>query len=397
MPPDPILGIDFGTSCTSAGVLVGDRVELVQDNGDVVIPSVVYVPARGPLEVGRRAQMRMLNDPTGVIRSIKRVLGAAPSSPLVRNFAASAPFRVDTAGEHVVFKVRQAQYAPEQITGAILTRVRELAETRFGGRITKAVITSSVAAPPGYRDALIRSARIAHLDVLEIVPEPIAGALAIGLHAQVADRKLLVCDFGGGTLDVSALHQSGLRFTPVATSGDQYLGGDDLDTEIAEALAGLIVKRTGYDVHKDAVRWSEMLFRCEMAKRQLTVEAAVPFAMREAYVEHGVPRNLDFVLERPWVETRWAALFARAVVAIEDALARAGWRRREVDQIALIGGSALVPLFQRTVASVFPGQPVVLAPRADVSVALGAVLLTARFGAAPRAVPVLERPSPRTT
>ncbi len=397
MAPDIILGIDFGTSCTSAGALVGDRVELIQDNGDVVIPSVVYVPDRGPLEVGRRAQMRLLKDPTGVIRSVKRVLGVVPSSPLVRSFAASAAFRVETVGDHLVFKLRAAQYAPEQITGAILARVRELAETRFGGRIRKAVITASVAAPPGYRDALVRAARIAHLDVLEIVPEPIAGALAVGLHAEVAERKLMVCDFGGGTFDVSALVQSGLRFTPVASSGDQYLGGDDLDEALAEALAGLIVKKTRYDIHKDAVRWSEMLFRCEMAKRQLTVETTVPFAMREAYVDNGRPHHLDFSLDRAWVEARWAPLLARAVVAIEDALARAGWRPGDVDQVALIGGSALVPVFHRVVSSVFPGQPVLLSPRADVSVALGAVLLTARFGGERRAVPVLDLALPRNT
>jgi molecular chaperone DnaK len=394
MPPDVILGIDFGTSYTSGGILVGDRVELIQDNGDVVIPSVVYVPERGPLEVGRRAQMRLLNDPTGVIRSVKRVLGVAASSPLVKHFAASATFRVDAVGERLTFKLKSAQYAPEQIAGAILTRVRELAETRFGGRISKAVITASAAAPPGYRDALARSARIAHLDLLEVIPEPIAGALAVGLHAEVADRKLLVCDCGGGTFDVSALVQSGLRFTPVATSGDQYLGGDDLDHEIAEALAGLIVKRTRYDIHKDAVRWSEILFRCEMAKRQLTSAAEVPVTMKEAYVENGRPHNLDFTLERSWVEARWEPLFARASQSIADALHRAGWRREEVDQVALIGGSSLVPMFHRTVSSMFPGQPVLLSPRADVSVALGAVLLTARFGSEPRAVPVLDMPPP---
>jgi molecular chaperone DnaK len=390
MPSDVVLGIDFGTSCTTAGALVGDRVELIQDNGDVVIPSVVYVPERGPLEIGRRAQMRMLQDPTGVIRSVKRVLGVAANSPLVRYFAQSAAFRVETAGDRVTFKLRTAQYAPEQITGAILARVRELAETRFGGRIGKAVITASVAAPPGYRDALVRAARIAHLDVLEVVPEPIAGALAVGVHAEATERRLVVCDFGGGTFDVSALVQSGLRFTPVATSGDQFLGGDDLDVQLGEALAGLIVKRTGYDLHRDAVRWAEMLFRCEMAKRQLTAALEVPFAMRDAYVDQGRSHNLDFILERAWVEVRWAPLFARATAVIEEALQRAGWRPTDVNQVALIGGSALVPLFHRTVAAIFPDQPVVLAPRADVAVAMGAVLLTARFGTERRAVPVLD-------
>jgi molecular chaperone DnaK (HSP70) len=394
MASDLTLGIDFGTSCTSAGILIGDRVELIHDGGDVVIPSVVYIPERGPLEAGRLAQARLMSDPARVIRSVKRVLGVAPTSPLVRSYAASVAVPIETAGDRVMFKLRSARYAPEQIAGAILTRVRELAELRFGGRIDKAVITGSVGAAPGYRDALARAARIAHLELLEVVPEPIAGALAVGVHAEIAERKLMVCDFGGGTFDVSALIQSGLRFTPIAVAGDDYLGGDDLDLEIAEVLAGLIARRTGYDVHRDAVRWSELVYRCEMAKRQLTVEPAVPFAMRAAFVAAGRSHDLDFTLERAWVEERWAPLFERVVIAIYDALRRAGWRREDVDQVAMIGGSALVPMFQRTVAGVFPGQAVVLPPRADVAVALGTVLLTARFGAEPRAVPVLAAPLP---
>jgi len=112
-----------------------------------------------------------------------------------------------------------------------------------------------------------------------------------------------------------------------------------------------------------------------MAKRQLTVAATVPFAMRDAYVADGHAHHLDFALERAWVELRWAPLFERVVIAIWDALRRAGWRPEQVDQVALIGGGALVPMFQRTVAGVFPGRSVVVPPRADVAVALGTVLL----------------------
>src|SRR4051812_9852144 len=111
MPADVILGIDFGTSCTTAGALVGDRVELIQDSGDVVIPSVVYVPDRGPLEIGRRAQIRMLKEPTRVIRSVKRVLGVGPHSPIAKHFVSGSAFRVDAVGDHLTFKIQAAQYA----------------------------------------------------------------------------------------------------------------------------------------------------------------------------------------------------------------------------------------------------------------------------------------------
>ncbi|HUJ57888.1 MAG TPA: Hsp70 family protein [Kofleriaceae bacterium] len=385
-----ILGIDFGTSCTSAGALFGDRIDLIQDAGDVVIPTVVHVPARGPLEIGRRAVMRMLSEPSGVIRSVKRVLGVPASSPLVRQFAAGAPFRIDTSHDRIAFKLASGEYAPEQIAAAVLARVRELAEVRFGGQVRKAVITMSASPPERYREALLRAARIAHLDVLEMIAEPIAGALAVGMHGELAERRLVICDFGGGTFDVSAVVQSGLKFAPVATQGDPWLGGDDLDLALAEGLAGAVFKKCGYDMHRDTVRWNELLIRCEGIKRQLSTKRDVPFAMREAYVETGRSRDLEIVIDRAWAEARWQPLLERVQATILGLLQRAGWRADDVDRVALIGGGSLVPMFQRYVGAVFPEQQVIVAPMAEVAVARGAVLLSARHGAAARGVPVLD-------
>jgi molecular chaperone DnaK (HSP70) len=386
-----VLGIDFGTSCTSAGALVGDRVELVQDNGDPVIPSVVYVPDRGAIEVGRRAANRLLTDPVGVIRSVKRVLGVPPTSPMVRRFASGAGFRVDAAGDRVLLKLRSGDLVPEQVAAAVIGRIRELAEMRFGGKITKAVFTASAAPPAGYREALTRAARLAHLEVLEVVAEPIAGALSLGIHAQQAERKLIVCDFGGGTFDVSAITQSGLRFSPVATFGDPYLGGDDLDEALATAVAGVVFRQGGYEMQKDAVRWSQLMFRCESAKRQLSTQREATLSMREAFVQNGRARDLELVIDRPWVEAGWQNLLCRAIDVVVEALRRAQWRPDEVQAVALIGGSSLVPAFRKAISQLFPGRQLLSSPQADLAVAIGATLLTARFGVERRAVPVLEQ------
>lgn len=383
-----ILGIDFGTSCTSAGVLLDDRAALVQDGGDDVIPTVVHVPPYGSYEVGRRALMRVLGDPSTVVRSIKRILGRPAHDPTLRRFAASMPFPIDTRGDRVMLKLGAGDHAPEQIAAIVLDYVRRLAETRFGGRFDKAVITTMAVPPPGYRDAITRAARIAHLDVLELVPEPIAGALGVGLHREEVDRKLLVCDFGGGTFDVSALVQDGLRFSTLACHGDPLLGGDDLDDAMAEGLAASVFRRCGYDMHKDAVRWSELLMRCESAKRQLSHNAEAPLAMRDAYLANSRRHDLAVLLDRPWVEHCWHPILARAEATVIALLERAGWALDEVDEIALIGGGAHIPALQLAVRGLFPGRPIIVPPRADVSVALGAVLLTARFGATQR-VPVL--------
>ncbi|HEV7557033.1 MAG TPA: Hsp70 family protein [Kofleriaceae bacterium] len=392
MAREVILGIDFGTSCTSAGALVGDRVELVQDNGDSVVPSVVYLPERGTIEVGRRAMMRQLTDPSGVVRSVKRVLGLRPDSPLVRRYAGSVAFPVETKGDKVILKLRTGDAAPEQLAAAVITRVRELAEQRFGALIKKAVMTLSAAPPEGYRAALMRAARIAHLDVLEMVPEPIAGALALGIHAESVERRVLVCDFGGGTFDVSAVIQNGMKFTPVSTFADPYLGGDDFDEAIAEGLAGVIARKTGYDMHRDSTRWTELVFRCESAKRQLSTQTEIPLQMRDAYVHQGRTHNMEVSLDRPWIEACWGDLLSRSEAVIDEALRRAGWTPDQVDRAALIGGTSMIPAFRALVGSKVGPDKVMLSAQADVSVAIGATLLTARFSREPRNVPMYTAP-----
>jgi len=378
MPRELVLGIDFGSSTTSAGVLINGRVELIQELGDHVIPSVVYMPDRGAIEVGRRATPHVLTDPTRVIRSVKRLLGVPPTSELVAQWAAAHPIAVDRRGARTLLKLSSGEVAPEQVAAQILGRVRELAETRFGATIKRAVMTMSAAAPAGYRDALVRAAKIAHLEIVELIVEPIAGALALDLHRQDENRRIMICDFGGGTFDVSAVVQERMRFTPVAVAGDHWLGGDDLDSALAEAIAGLVARNTRYDMHRDLVKWNELLYRCELAKRQLSSAREVPFAMPEAYLQQGERRDLRFTVEEHWAEGVWGKLLARARTVIETGLARAGWTADQVDVIGLVGGSSLTPSFRRVVNEIFDPARVTAPDDAETAVAIGATLLTAR-------------------
>ncbi len=392
---DVVLGIDFGTSCTSAGALIGDRVELVRDNTDPVIPSVVYVPDRGDVEIGKRAQLRLASTPNKVVRSVKRVLGLHPSDELVRRYIAGTSVRIDAIGDRLAFKLGAREYAPEQLAAAVLVRVRDLAEARFGGRIKRCVVTMSAGVGGAYRDAIVRAARIAQLEIVELVAEPIAGALAVGLHADSAERRLLVLDFGGGTFDASAVVQQGMRFSPVAACGDPLLGGDDLDDALAEGVAGAVFRAHHVDLHRDVVKWSELRLRCEAAKRALSARGDVRLAMPEAFSVRGTLQSIDVTLDRRWAEERWTPLFERAQVIVDEALRRAGWTHELVDRVALIGGSSLVPRFQAQIAAQFGDGRVVVSPDADLAVAMGAALLTARHGETPRHVPVLDQLSAR--
>lgn len=387
--PETVLGIDFGTSCTSAGTLIGERVELVRDNSDPVIPTVVYVPDKGDVEVGRPAVLRQQSQPNRVVRSVKRVLGLAPGDELVRRYIAGTSAKLDTTGDKLMFKLGAQSLAPEQIAASVFARVRDLAERRFGGQIKKCVVTLSAAADASYRDAIIRAARIAHLEIVELVAEPIAGALAVGMHATAAQRRLLVLDFGGGTFDASAIVQAGMKFSPAATFGDAMLGGDDLDDAFAEAIAGAVHRQYGADMHRDILKWAELRYRCEQTKRVLSARDIAPFTMADAFTVGGKPRSLDLKIDRRWLEDKWAPLFDRALAVVDEVLARAGWQNEHVDACALIGGTSLVPRFQALVAERFGRDRVTVSADADLAVAMGASLLTVRHGGAPRHVPVL--------
>ncbi|MBP6628883.1 MAG: Hsp70 family protein [Kofleriaceae bacterium] len=386
---DLVLGIDFGTSYSSAGALIDGRVELVVDDGEPMIPSVVYLPSSGPPQVGQRAVMRMLHDPQNTVTSVKRFMGLGDDEDAMRRFAASVPYNLRASGSQILLHVGGREYATEQIAGYVLTRLRELAEARFGATIERAVITVSAAAPVGYVESIRRAARIARLELVQIVSEPIAGALAFGLHGEPCHRRLVVCDFGGGTFDVTAVVQQGLKFQPVAAGGNAFLGGDDLDLAMANTIAGHIYKRSRFDALADVVRKSQLLLRCESVKRALSTKLEAPLVLKDAYVENGQARALNLVIDRGWAEPVWAPLLEQAAGHVDVLLQRAGWRADEVDQVVLIGGSSLVPAFQRTIEGRFPPERVVVSSIANVAVAIGATLVTGAHNPSIGRVPTL--------
>lgn len=393
MTREIILGVDFGTSYTSAGALVDGRVELVVESGDAMIPSVVHIPERGPPLVGRAAVAQLAAQPGATVASVKRLMGSETGDgSAIKRLAPSLPYRIAAAANgSVLLKLRNQDWAVEQIAAAVLDRVRTLAEQRFGAKVTRIVVTASAVASARYHQSLYKAARLAHLEVLEVIAEPIAGALALGLHARPEPRRTLVCDFGGGTFDVTAMLQAGLKFQAIAIGGDPFLGGDDLDEQMVQAVAGSVYKRARFDMMRDAVRRQLLLLRCESAKRSLSTANETRLVMREAYLEEGASCDISVMLERRWAEGLWAPLFARALAAVDDTMQRAGWRDDEVDQVALIGGTSLVPRFQELIRSRFAHVEVTATDVANVAVAMGATLITARHGATQRRdIPVLE-------
>ncbi|MCA9670842.1 MAG: Hsp70 family protein [Myxococcales bacterium] len=371
----PTLGIDFGTSYSSAAVVIDGSVELVIDGGDRSIPSVVYFPERGAPQVGRAALSRLPAEPHQTVSSIKRVLGRRYDDTAVRRLDVGVGYKLARGpGGSVVLDLPSGRVAPAQVVGLILDRLRGLAERRFGGPITRAVLSVPATADAGYRAALSKAAQLARLEVVRMVAEPVVGALAVGKNMTPATRNIAVCDFGGGTFDLTLAQQRGHDFTCPLVAGDGMLGGDDFDEAIANMVADAVATGASYDMRHSVVRWRGLVLRAEQVKRVLSRTDVARLRMKDAYTAFGRQRDLDIEIGRGRAERRFQPLLDRAVMAVDDLRARAEARGCDVDEVLLIGGTSLIPSVQAHLADAFH-RPVELTAEADVVVAIGAALL----------------------
>ncbi|MCP4443914.1 MAG: Hsp70 family protein [Myxococcales bacterium] len=386
MPKEPassrdaeiILGIDFGTSYSSAAALINGEIQWVLDRGDAMIPSVVHLPAKGTPEVGMTAHMRLATHPNTTVQSVKRLLGRRLEDREVRLLDAGVGYQIVPGPRRMAaLKIGGQTYACEQVASSVLSYLRDLAEKRFGRRIRKVIIAVPADSEPSYVSALRRAARISHLELLQVIPEPIAGALSLGLHGAPCDRRVAVCDFGGGTFDATLIEQKGVQFTPFACHGDTLLGGDDFDEILAEEVANSVQRRCGFNMRNDVVRWHHLRMRCESAKRILSSEEEAYLRMPAAYVEQGQQRNIDLLLDRKWVEAKWQPLIERMRNVLARLLCSSRWAPSEVEEVILIGGTSLIPMVRRNIAEFFEREQVTSNDYANVAVAYGATLQTA--------------------
>jgi molecular chaperone DnaK len=373
MPNEVVLGVDFGTSYSSAAAMVDGQVQIAVDGGDPQIPTVIHVPHRGDLVVGRDAVRHIVSDPTSTVVSVKRLLGRRADDPAMRALGSGVRFPIRSGpGGGVVVRVRDVDWAPAQLAAGVLGRLRSLAERRFGGKVRKVVLALPVIVAPDYQAHLARAASMAGLDVVRWVPEPVAGMLAHGLHAEAAERNVVVCDFGGGTFDATLVRQTGKTFTPVASGGDPFLGGDDFDAALAEEVAGFVYRATKVDLHRDFCKWTELLWRCESVKRQLSTSPDARLRMKDAASVHGRSHDVDLVLERDRIAPRWAPLVDRSVAVLHALLHKSGWRPEDVAEVVLVGGTTLIPLVRQAYAALFPCGRLITTEWANLAVVAGA-------------------------
>ncbi len=355
----PVLGIDLGTTNSVVAIADGQRAQVLSDaEGYQLIPSVVSFHPSGDILVGRVARERRLLDARNTVYSVKRLIGRPFRSPEVRTAQERFPFTLaegPTGG--VLVEARDETYTLSEISAFVLRQVRAVAELNLGEPCTRAVVTVPANFNELQRSATKAAGRVAGLDVVRILNEPTAAALAYG-YGRGSRERIAVFDLGGGTFDITILELSGDVFEVLATAGDTFLGGDDIDVLIAEQMADAFLEHHRYDARHDAQAYERLRAAAEWAKCQLSAEMDVQLRVEElAYGDGGISLDLTFALTRQSLERMAHPLVARAFDVCEDAMRVAGVRPTQLDNVVLVGGSTRIPLVQRMVTEYFGREP----------------------------------------
>ncbi|MEZ4404391.1 MAG: Hsp70 family protein [Kofleriaceae bacterium] len=386
-----IVGIDLGTTNTSVAAAQGTKVTvLTPGDGARAFPSVVAVPAGGEIVVGAEARARLATDPTRTVASPKRLLGRKYTDREVQSFVGAAPY-ASRAGDDgsVVIDIDGASYAVPQLCGHLFARARAVAERHLGQAVTEAVVAVPVSFDEARCRAVELAARLAGLTVVGLIAEPNAAALA---NRYVAGFGGLVgiYDFGGGTFDFSVVDVSRSRFQVVAANGDPWLGGDDIDTVLAEAAANQFWRLHKVDLRRQVVEYQRIRLACEEAKRTLSTEPATTLWVPEVLRTASGMVDLKLTLDAATLARAAGAIIRRSLDVCAQTLAQAGVTAAQLTSVYLCGGSSLMPAVRAAVERFF-GVPIHAGVPPEQAVCLGAAV-HASLIAARRSSPALPLP-----
>jgi molecular chaperone DnaK len=377
-----VLGIDLGTTNSVVAVADGTRVQvLVDPDGNRLIPSVVSFHPQGDVLVGYPARERRLLDARNTVYSVKRLIGRPFDTPEVSRARSRFAFElVEGPNQTVLVKARKETYSLPEISAFVLREVRRVAEQALGEECCRAVITVPANFNELQRAATKAAGKVAGLEVMRIVNEPTAAALAYGYGRARnslppgSRERIAVYDFGGGTFDVTILELSGDVFEVVATAGDTFLGGDDVDLLIAEEMANVFLAHHRFDPRSDGQAYERLRAAAEWSKCQLTLEPEVQLRVEElAYGETGASLDLTFGLSRAALEKLARPLVERTFAVCEEAMRIAGIASTQLDSVLLVGGTTRMPLVRQMVKDYF-GQEPQASVDPDLVVAQGAAL-----------------------
>src|ERR1700740_2041636 len=351
-----IIGIDLGTTNSVVAIMEGNEPKvIVNAEGSRITPSVVGFTKSGERLVGQGAKRQAVTNPENTVFSIKRFMGRKYEEvneemkmvPYKVTRSSNGDARVDISGK---------EYSPPEISAMILQKLKTAAEDYLGQKVDKAVITVPAYFNDAQRQATKDAGRIAGLEVLRIINEPTAAALAYGLDKK-KDETIAVYDFGGGTFHISVLEGGGGGGEVKATNGDTHLGGDDLDDRIIEWLAAEFKKSEGIDLSKDRIALQRLKEGAEKAKIELSTAMETEINLPFITADQSGPKHLQLKLTRAKLEQLVDDLLQRTMAPVKQALADAAVDPKKIDEVVLVGGSTRMPKVQQLVREYFGKDP----------------------------------------
>ena len=369
-----ILGIDLGTTNSAMAVMEGTEPEiLVNAEGDRTTPSVEGFRKDGERVVGKAAKNQAVTNPENTVSSVKRFIGRSFAETSDEQKTVSYAVKAGKDGRAVV-DIDGKDYTPEEISAMVLQKLKADAEKQVGSPITQAVITVPAYFNDAQRQATKDAGKIAGLEVLRIINEPTAAALAYGLDKTNKDEKILVFDLGGGTFDVSVLELGDGVFEVAATAGDNHLGGDDWDQRVINWLADKFASDNGgIDLRKDKMALQRLKEAAEKAKMELSSTTQANINLPFITADQTGPKHLDYTLTRAEFERITKDLLDRCRKPVEQALHDAGLSAGQIDEVILVGGSTRMPAVQELVKQITGKQPN-MSVNPDEVVAMGAAV-----------------------
>ena len=368
-----IIGIDLGTTNSAMAVMEGSEPEiLVNAEGDRTTPSVVGFGKDGERTVGKAAKNKAVTNPENTIASVKRFIGRSYAETGEEQKTVAYMVKNGNGGRAVV-DIDGKDYMPEEISAMVLQKIKSDAEKRVGEPITQAVITVPAYFNDAQRQATKDAGKIAGLEVMRIINEPTAAALAYGLDKTNKDEKVLVFDLGGGTFDVSVLELGDGVFEVCSTAGDNHLGGDDWDQRVIDWIADRFQAENGIDLRADKMALQRLKEAADKAKMELSSTTQTNINLPFISAGAAGPLHLDYTLSRAEFERITKDLLDRCKKPVEQALRDAGLSTGDVNEVILVGGSTRMPAVQELVKNMTGKQPN-MSVNPDEVVAMGAAV-----------------------
>jgi molecular chaperone DnaK len=376
LSPDTIIGIDLGTTNSCGAVAYGDaQVKLIPyKGGDYTIPSIFAIDDKGNELIGHEAKRQWQLNPRNTLYATKRLIGRAPKDDVVDTVQRSVQYQVHAGGQNdVAVDCHGREFGVHEISAKLLAKIRDVASDHLGFKVHRAVVTVPAYFNDRQRQAVKEAGRLIHLEVVRIINEPTAAALAYGIGKRLHER-VLVYDLGGGTFDVSIIDIRDRVFEVKATGGDIFLGGLDFDNAMMRYVLDDFRTKHGIDLSSDPVAMQRIKDLAERTKIDLSSRTEVPFSIPFiTMTPQGQPLNMELRFDRKLLESLTHELVDRSLKIMGAVMVDAGVTAKDIDEIMLVGGQTRMPVIQERLTRFF-GKPPSKGVHPDEAVAIGAAL-----------------------